>query len=343
MSKIQVGLSGGVDSAVASYLLKEEGHSVTGTFLLLNELDTTLKSLEEAREVAKTLEIPFEVLDLKEAFRETVIEPFKRAYREARTPNPCILCNKAIKFGLFLDKAIDKGFDYVATGHYARVYEENGRFRVKKAKDPFKDQTYMFYTFSQETLSRLMMPLASYEKEDVRQIAKNIGLSASNKPDSQDICFIPDGDYARFLLEEGEKEIPGEFFFDGKVIGSHKGLLHYTVGQRKGLGISYSEPLFVKGLDQKNNRVLLSTQSELYRDSLTGTNFNAIYEDLPLEQEIELDVKVRYSHTTYKGNLTLHEKGHFQIDFKEPVRAITPGQSVVCYLGDDLYGGGIID
>lgn len=350
--KVAVGMSGGVDSAIAAYLLKEQGYDVIGLHLKLHDgidplhqraccsLDASL----DARQMSHALDLPFYVINMKESFSEHVIQPFIREYVAGRTPNPCVACNKFIKFGTFLEKARQLGCDFLATGHYATVYAQEGRYRVRQSRALDKDQTYMLYTLTQEQLKHIIMPLGEVEsKSTVREMAAKLGLRAATIQDSQDICFIPDDDHVRFLEHEGVSLKPGKFMLDGQVIGQHQGLPKYTIGQRKGLGLAYREPLFVKALDHAGNTVILGRGSELFSDQLHGKDLNLIYETLFPGDQRELEAKIRYSLKKYPCSLKVLEEGRFMVYFKENVRAITPGQSVVFYYGEDLYGGGIIE
>lgn len=350
--KVAVGMSGGVDSAIAAYLLKEQGYEVIGLHLKLHDgidplhqraccsLDASL----DARQMSHELGIPFYVINMKDAFEEHVIQPFIREYAEGRTPNPCIACNKFIKFGTFLEKAQQLGCTHLATGHYATIYEHEGRYRVRQSKAIDKDQTYMLYTLTQEQLRHIIMPLGEIaSKAKVRELAAKLGLRAAWVQDSQDICFIANDDHVHFLKSEGLVFTPGDFTLDGQVIGQHQGLPNYTVGQRKGLGLSYREPLFVKALDSLQNTVILGRGSELYADHLVGKDLNLIFETLNPGENRRVHAKIRYSVNKHLCNLHVLEDGRFTVQFEQKVRAITPGQSVVFYHNEDLFGGGVIE
>lgn len=350
--KVAIGLSGGVDSAVAAYLLKQQGYDVIGLHLKLHEgIDPmhqraccSLDSSLDARLVAHQLGIPFYVINMKDDFKRYVMDPFVQDYRAGRTPNPCIECNKYIKFGTFLEKSKQLGCDLLATGHYAKIYQAAGRYRIKVAEDAAKDQTYMLYGLSQYQLSHIIMPLGDIEnKAEVRRIAQELKLNAATTADSQDICFVPDDDHIAFLQEHPGGFTPGEFVLNEQVIGHHGGIEHFTVGQRKGLGISWEEPLYVTKLEPLSHQVHLGTASDVFGQKLTGTNLNLIYEDLVSGDERAVDAKIRYSQKTYPATLQVGENGAFRVIFKDSVRAITPGQSIVFYYKSDLYGGGIID
>lgn len=351
-TKVAIGLSGGVDSSVAAYLLKQQGYDVVGLHMKLHEgIDPlhsraccSLDSSLDARMVAHQLDIPFYVINLKDDFKRYVMDPFIQEYQCGRTPNPCIECNKFIKFGAFLEKAKQLGCDKLATGHYATIYKEDGRFRIKQARDSAKDQTYMLYGLTQEQLSHIIMPLGDIDsKDEVRRIALELNLTAATAQDSQDICFVPDDDHIAFLQEEVGSFESGDFVLDDEIIGQHPGIEHFTIGQRKGLGISWKEPLYVTKLEPIGRKVHLGRSQDVLGKSLAGSNLNLIYEELAPGDIREVDAKIRYAQAPAAAWLKIGEKGQFQLDFKENVRAISPGQSVVFYLGDDLYGGGIID
>ncbi|HHT20908.1 MAG TPA: tRNA 2-thiouridine(34) synthase MnmA [Tissierellia bacterium] len=351
-TRVAIGLSGGVDSSVAAYLLKQQGFEVIGLHLKLHEgIDPlharaccSLDSSLDARLVAHQLDIPFYVINLKEDFKRYVIDPFIQDYQSGRTPNPCVKCNKFIKFGAFLDKAKQLGCDKLATGHYATIYEHDGRFRIRRAKDSAKDQTYMLYGLSQEQLSHIIMPLGDVQnKATVRRIAQELDLSVAGAKDSQDICFVPDDDHIAFLKDELGSFEAGDFVLDGEIIGQHPGLEHFTIGQRKGLGISYQEPLYVTKLEPLGRKVHLGRAEAVWGRRLAGSKLNLIYEDLSPGDERDITAKIRYAQSAVPARLTVGPEGTFTVDFKEAVRAISPGQSVVFYRRDDLFGGGIID
>lgn len=345
--KVLLGMSGGVDSSVSAVLLKEQGYEVMGATMHLwaKQKDEKMNlSIRDAKKVCDKLQIPHYVFDARERFNQKVIQDFIECYERACTPNPCIECNEFLKFGFFYEKAKELGCDFIATGHYARKEYSNKyqQYVVKRAKAEKKDQSYFLYRISKEILPAIIFPLQDFEeKKQIRQIASNIGLDSWEKPDSQEICFIPDNCYSRFLLENKVVTKSGNIVTkQGEVLGTHKGLIYYTIGQRKGLGISYSEPLYVIGLDKIKNQVIVGTQKELYGNHLIATNLNFLL-DIPLSQPIEVLAKIRYRATPSKAILKV-EKDGAKVEFNEPQRAITPGQSVVFYLDDILLGGGKI-
>lgn len=340
-NKVYIGLSGGVDSSVAAWLLKEKGYEVTGFTLKLWRDDRfgEISEIEAAAKSAAFLGIPHTVFDLSDEFEKTVIGDFKREYRAGRTPNPCIVCNKHIKFGKVFELVPEEA--YVATGHYSKIVYENGLFKIKRSADPKKDQTYMHYNFTQKELSRVIFPLGDYTKEQVRKIAERVKLPSAASKDSQDICFIRDIGYKEFLEKHfGVTDCEGDFLdTSGKVIGRHKGILSYTVGQRKGLGASFGKPMFVTAVDVENNTVTLGEAGEEFTEEIKVRDYNFIYRT-PTEPEC-FGVKVRYSQFETMG-VVIPGKDYLTVKFKSPVRAAAPGQSAVFYEGDYLFGGGII-
>lgn len=333
--KIMVGLSGGVDSAVAALLLMKQGYEVAGaTFRLEDDFD----GAKDAKSVADFLGIPHYIFDFRDIFREKVVDAFTEEYRNGRTPNPCVNCNKYIKFPAFYEMAKSLGYDLISTGHYARTDGEN----IFRAKDLKKDQSYMMYNIEKELIPNLRFPLADMSKEEIRAIAEEAGLPVAHKADSQDICFIPDGDTQGFL-EKRIGEMPhGDFVNgEGKILGEHKGIYRYTIGQRKGLGLSLPESLYVGKISPAENKILLVRNEELFTNRLIAENFHWI-NGAP-EIPMEVTCKVRYAHTPAKAMaFTLGDDSRAIISFEEPQRAITAGQSAVIYKGDMLLGGGII-
>ena len=354
MSKAMIAMSGGVDSSVAAYLMQERGYEAIGVTMHLfdNEdigiTDKTCCSLsdtDDARSVAARLGIPFYVLNFKEDFRRNVIDRFVSAYAEGKTPNPCIDCNRYLKFGKLITKMRELGFDYVVTGHYARISfdEGRGRYILRKAKDAHKDQSYVLYSLTQEQLSHVLLPLGELTKPEVRDIAEKHGFVNARKRDSQDICFVPDGDYARFIKENcGVSFDEGDFVDrDGSFIARHKGIIHYTVGQRRGLGIAAKAPYYVLSKDAAANRVVLGSHEDLFTDSLTAEDLNFISVD-KLTGSMQVSAKIRYSSRETPAVIAPLENGDVRVQFDEPQRAVTPGQTVVFYDGDIVVGGGTI-
>lgn len=351
--KVMVGMSGGVDSSVAALLLMQQGYEVTGvTFKLWDDPaeDSGCCSADDVRDAAyvcSQLGIPHYVFNYKELFRQEVVQPFIEEYLRGRTPNPCIRCNRAIKFGAFSGRIRELGYDFIATGHYARTRfnEATGRYELLRAVHPAKDQSYVLYNLTQEQLACLLLPLGGYEKQEIREIAAKSGLVVAKKPDSQDICFVPDGDYGAFLERyAGIHPAPGEFVdCCGRCVGQHRGIIHYTVGQRKGLGVSLGKPAYVQRIDPDLNRVVLTTEeSDIFTCSVLAEDTN--YISIPqLERPIEVMAKIRYAHPLSPALLLPGVKpGTVRLEFKEPQRAPAPGQAVVFYQGDTVIGGGTI-
>ncbi|MCF0142137.1 MAG: tRNA 2-thiouridine(34) synthase MnmA [Parasporobacterium sp.] len=342
MSRILAAISGGVDSASAALKLIEEGHEVEAAILRLH--GNAEDSIKEAEKVAAFLGIPLHVLDERDFFRNTVIKYFVETYENCMTPNPCIYCNRHCKFPKILEFAEANGFDYIATGHYARIEEINGQHCILRGTDPKKDQSYMLYRLSEEQLSKIIFPLGALTKEEVRKYAESKGLTNANAPDSQDICFLPEGDYGSFVEARSEKgKTPGEFTdTEGRVMGTHKGLIHYTVGQRKGLGLALPAPMYVMAKDREQNRVILCSDEELYKHHVAADKIR-LYEDFPdnAEEAIPVTCKIRYSHNENAGKAYVKGEQLF-VNFESPVRAPAPGQSLVMYEGDRVLGGGII-
>lgn len=344
--KVLLGMSGGVDSSVSAILLQQQGYEVIGCTMELWEKNGENKSIEDAKKVCEKSNITHYVLNYKKEFKCNVIDNFINEYKNARTPNPCVECNKNIKFGILLQKAKELECEYVATGHYARIEysEEYNRYVLKKCKEEKKDQTYFLYSIPKEELKHILFPLQNYSsKQDTRRIARENGLQVSEKKDSQEICFIPDNDYKKFLKENiSEKVQKGNITLKtGEILGKHQGLINYTIGQRKGLGISYKEPLYVIDLNKEKNEVIVGTEKDLYSKKLYATNINWLAFD-SLNSQIECYAKVRYRAKEAKA-IICKENGEIKVEFEEPQRAITPGQSVVFYDKNGIVlGGGII-
>lgn len=352
-NRVVLGMSGGVDSSVAAYLLKKAGYDVIGiTMQVWQENEgfsereggcCSLSSVNDARRVADRIGIPYYVMNFKEIFKEKVIDYFIEDYLEGNTPNPCVACNRYIKFDELLRRAEGLGADFVATGHYAKIYEENGRFVLEKAADDHKDQTYALYNLTQEQLKKTLMPCGDYTKDEIREIARETGLIVANKKDSQDICFVEDGNHGSFVYSMvPEKKNPGHFVDkDGKVLGTHKGIAYYTIGQRKGLGLSLGRPVFVMGIDRYKNEVLIGTDEDLMHDTLICDEINLIIAD-QLTGPVRVTGKIRYAAKPSACTLYPLEDGRVKAVFDEKQRAITKGQSAVFYDGNKVFGGGVI-
>lgn len=351
--KVMVGMSGGVDSSVAAAILVEKGYDVIGVTIQLWPDETkgseegccSLSAVYDARRVADKLGIPYYVLNFRDEFKKRVIDYFIREYSCGRTPNPCIACNRYIKFGLMLDKAASMGMDHIATGHYARAgYDPGtGRYLLKRSAAGEKDQTYVLYSLTQRQLGMTIFPLGEFAKGQTRKKAKEFGLQVADKRESQEICFIPDNDYVRFL-EENVPGIskPGNFIdTQGNMIGRHKGIVHYTIGQRRGLEIAFGKRMFVSDIDVRNNTVTLGEEKDLYSNTLTAADVNFIPFD-SLNGELRVTAKIRYNSEDSPATITPGENGEVNVVFDVPQRAVAPGQSVVFYDGDTVVGGGII-
>lgn len=353
--RVVVGMSGGVDSSVAAWLLKKQGYEVIGVTMQIwqDEEEQALEenggccgstAVEDARRVAAAIGIPYYVMNFRKDFKEKVIDYFIDEYLNGRTPNPCIACNRYVKWESLLTRCKEIGADYIATGHYARVEKlSNGRYAIRNSVTARKDQTYALYNLTQDQLASTLMPIGEYEKDYIREMAKEAGLPVASKPDSQDICFVPDGDYASYIKEETKKvPVPGNFVLsDGTVVGKHKGIIHYTVGQRKGLGLSLGHPVFVLEIRPETNEVVVGSNEESMSRFVRANkvNFMAV-EDI--KEPMRIWAKIRYNH---KGAwCTVEKTGPDEIlcTFDEPVRAITPGQAVVMYDGEYVLGGGTI-
>lgn len=345
MGKALIAMSGGVDSSVAVRLMQEQGEECIGVIMSLfpKKAGEHTDDTAAARAVAERLGVPFYVVDYQEEFKKEIIGSFVQAYLHGQTPNPCIVCNKKLKFGKLMERAVEMGCEKIVTGHYAQIETDSDTYRLKKAEDRNKDQSYMLYRLSQEQLAKIRFPLGVFRKNEIREMAEAWGFVNARQKDSQDICFVPDGDYARVIEEyaqEGSK--PGRFVdTEGNVIGMHRGIIHYTVGQRRGLGIAAPEPLYVCRIDPEQNTVVLGYREKLFSRELDAEEFNWIAKDVPA-QPVRCWAKIRYHHeeepcTVYpEGNDSAH------IVFDSAQRAITPGQSVVLYDGDFVLGGGTI-
>ncbi|MFC1839104.1 tRNA 2-thiouridine(34) synthase MnmA [Thermodesulfobacteriota bacterium] len=352
---VAVGLSGGVDSSVTAALLKDKGYDVIGLSMVIYDDNFKIEDtgrhacygpdesgdIKSAESVCKKLNIPFHVIDLKNEFNRFVIKYFRNEYLAGRTPNPCIVCNRKLKFGFMLEKARDASieFDKFATGHYARIIKDRGRYLLGKPLDTSKDQTYFLYSLPRDLLSGILFPLGEYNKKDVREIARSMGLTTSERPESQD--FIAGGDFSPFF--KPEEVCKGEIVNEkGEVLGKHKGIIHFTVGQRKGLGISSPDPLYVSEIDVQNNRIVVDKRPSLFSKGLTVVDINLISID-EIKEPLEVSVKIRLQHKATPAILTPAANGKAEVVFNEPQLAVTPGQSAVFYDGDIVLGGGIIE
>jgi tRNA-specific 2-thiouridylase len=354
---VVVAMSGGVDSSVAAALLKEKGYNLIGVTMKtwgydnIPEKDSgccSLESIYNARNVAHDLDINHYAMDFTSKFNETVINNFVDEYIKGRTPNPCVLCNRTIKWGELLEKAISLGADYVATGHYAKINQdkETGRYYISSADDKSKDQSYALWMLTQDALSKTIFPLGNHKKTEVRKIAQKFNLKTADVPDSQEICFVPNNDYRELLKirlpEFNEKFTGGDIIYHDRRIGSHTGYINYTIGQRRGLNISAGKPLYVSKIDAANNLIYVEDEEKLYNTEFTANSVNLMkYERLP--SEIKAIVKIRYKDPGEEAIITQINDDAVNVRFITPKKAITPGQSAVFYEGNDLIGGGIID
>lgn len=354
--KVVVGMSGGVDSSVAALLLKEQGYEVIGVTMQIWQdeevaCQTTnggccgLSAVEDARRVAECLDIPYYVMNFKEEFRKNVMDYFVEEYLRGRTPNPCIACNRYVKWESLLRRSLEIGADYIATGHYARIDKlPNGRYCIKNSVTAAKDQTYALYNLTQEQLSHTLMPVGDYEKSRIRQFATDAGLPVASKPESQEICFIPDDDYAAFIDKTAKDRVPGPGDFvtkDGVVLGKHKGITHYTIGQRRGLDLPMGKRVFVTKICPETNQVVIGDNADVFTDCVICDNMN--YMGLEkLDAPMRVLAKIRYNHPGEYGIIERLEDGKIKCTFEKPVRASTPGQAMVFYDGDYVMGGGTI-
>lgn len=356
MAKVLVGMSGGVDSSVSAYLLKEQGYEVSGVTLKLFDNEDigiedktktccSLSDVQDARSVADRLGCRHYVFNYGDSFLQDVVGKFARDYEEGKTPNPCIDCNRYIKFSRMLERALFLEFDYIATGHYAQVEKDpvSGRYLLKKGADPNKDQSYVLYTLTQHELSKTLFPLGGMSKDQIREIAKREGFINAYKPDSQDICFVKDGDYAGFLQNVMGVAVKQGDFVDraGKKIGRHQGIIHYTIGQRKGLSQTFGKPMYVLKKDKKSNTVMLGSNEELFAQGMIVEELNFISIE-KLDEPMRVTAKARYSMKEVGATIEPAAGGMVKVTFDEKQRAITPGQAAVFYDGELVVGGGTI-
>ena len=342
-NRVLLAMSGGVDSSAAAVLLREQGYEVAGVVLKMSPVHE--QTVEDAKTAASQLGIPLFVKDMTEEFDREVVSYFAAEYRKGRTPNPCIACNRYVKWESLLRRSLAIGADYIATGHYARVERlPGGRYAVRTSVTAAKDQTYALYNLTQDQLAHTLMPVGEYTKEEIREMAEKLGLQVAHKKDSQEICFIPDHDYARFI-EENAGEVPPEGNFvdrEGHVLGRHRGIIHYTVGQRKGLNLSMGRPVFVTAICPETNEVVIGDAGDVFTDRLVCGNVNWMAMDGLRGGEARVKAKIRYSHKGAPCRIREREDGLVECVFDEPQRAVTPGQAVVFYQGDYVAGGGTI-
>jgi tRNA-specific 2-thiouridylase len=346
MSKVVVGMSGGVDSSVAAALLKEQGYDVVGLMLRVTSDEGSSDDILVAQSVAEKLGIAHHIIDCRDVFAREVIDNFCVEYSRGRTPNPCVRCNERVKFAVLLDKARGLGADYVATGHYARIERDvkSGIYHLKKGRDGSRDQSYFLYFLRQDIMGSILLPLGVMNKEDVRNKAIAAGLASAGREESRDVCFAARGDYRGFVGARMPRAAePGPILDgEGNVLGRHRGILSYTVGQRRGMGISAGESLYVTGIDVKRNAIIVGAKADVYGDELVASNLNWTEFDAP-EQPIEVKAKIRYRHREGEAVVTPISNSEVHVRFAQPQMAITPGQAIVFYSGSTVVGGGTIE
>lgn len=344
MKKVLVGMSGGVDSSISAIILKNQDFDVYGATMKLWTLNDENVASIDAKKVCDKIGIPHYTIDFEEQFKNCVIKNFIDEYKNARTPNPCIECNKHLKFGAMYEKAKQLGIDYISTGHYAKIEysDKYKRYILRKSKNIKKDQSYVLYNIPKNLLEHILFPLEDFEsKEEIREIAHENNLLVANKPDSQDICFIPDGDYKKFLEKNSDlKEKEGNVIFHGEVIGKHTGLYKYTIGQRKGLGISHETPLYVISFNKEKNELIVGEEKDLYIKSFKVKNYNLLLVD-SITEPIKVNVKTRYKSLEYPAIISM-DGNLINVEFETPQKGVTSGQSAVFYIDDIVLGGGII-
>ena len=343
MKRILIALSGGVDSSVAALLL-QEFDTIGAMIKLIKNINgkcCSLEDSEDARKVANILNMPFYMFNFTDSFNKHVIQPFIKAYSQAQTPNPCINCNRYMKFEIFLQRALELECTHIATGHYAKIIKDNNRYLLQKGIDTKKDQSYVLYNMTQKQLSHTLFPLGDMTKAEVRALAEKYNFITAKKRESQDICFAPDGDYAGFIERETHKIFPSGLFFDskGKKLGEHKGIIHYTIGQRKGLGISHTHPLYVCKIC--DNNIILGEEDMLYKKALQAKDINLIAVD-NINKKMRVTAKIRYAHSPQPAYVWQTDNNTLHIEFDNNQRAITPGQAVVLYNDETVIGGGSI-
>lgn len=344
MEKVLIGLSGGVDSSVAAAVLKQQGFLVTGATLKMHDgVKNSKKDIDDAKDVCTKLGIEHHVFDFSLLFKREVEDYFVNAYLNGFTPNPCIVCNKTVKFKALIDKADEMGIDYIATGHYSKIVKSGERMLLIRPQDKSKDQTYVLYSLTQDQLRRTKMPLADYTKAQIREIAEELKFTNANRPDSQDICFIPDGDYASFIKRNTDALVQEGDYTDinGNVLGKHKGVIHYTIGQRKGLGIALGKPAFVISKDVAENKVVIGDEEHLFSTKVRIKDLNFIPFET-LNGELKVTAKLRYRHKEAPAILRMIDQNTAELEFSEPQRAAAPGQAAVFYDSDIVIGGGTI-